>query len=329
MNSLVIQIQEPSDLAQARRSAIEAGRAADLDNDSVNRLDIVTAELATNLLMHAQRGEIVLTTPEQHSIEVIAVECSPLPADKPADPGVASQDLALTGSTLWLDLRTLRAQSQRVSAYTSTHQGKVISALVQPPWVERLPRTSVISLPITGESVCGDSWAQGEVSGRVLYMIADGLGHGAHAAEASALAATIFNGAMEESPDEIVRRMHKPMKATRGAAVMVVSLDREAELARWCGVGNISGTLQAPGGSRGLASDNGTVGHQTPRIRIQERPWFPTDTLIMHSDGLSGRWRLEKYANLLSFSTAAIAGVLYRDFSSERDDRTILVAKVA
>jgi len=37
---------------------------------------------------------------------------------------------------------------------------------------------------------------------------------------------------------------------------------------------------------------------------------------------------MEQYENLLSFSSATIAGVLYRDHNQERDDSTILVAKV-
>lgn len=312
-------------MAQARRFASEAGRAADFDEDSVSRLEIVTAELASHMLVHGRGGEILLTTPEEHSIEVIAVECVP----GALEPGLPSQELPATRSTAGLELDIVRAQSQRVSAYASTRQGRVISALVQPQRLLSLPGTAVISVPIAGESVCGDSWAQGAVCGRSLFMIADGLGHGLHAAEASQLATQIFDSAIKESPEEIVRRMHKPMKATRGAAVMIVSLESENGVARWCGVGNISGSLQRLGASRGLASDNGTVGAQAPQIRIQETPWSPADTLIMHSDGISGRWRMDQYDNLLSFSSAAIAGVLYRDYSGERDDRTILVAKVA
>ncbi len=321
----IVSVQEPSQVAEARRRAVEAGRAAHLDEESLGRLEIITTELATNLLAHAKGGEILITSPRDQSIEVIAADTGP----GLLNVELSFQDGFSTGTTPGLGLGAVRRQSQRVSAFASPGKGTVLSALIQPLSVVSLPETAVISVPLRGESVCGDTWSHAEDSGRHLFIIADGLGHGVHAAEASQLATQIFDGATNESPDEIVRRMHNALRATRGAAVMIVSLDRERQLARWCGVGNISGTLQRPGASRGMMSENGTVGHQAPRVRIHEAPWSPIDVLIMHSDGLSSRWRMEQYDDLLSRSSGTIAGVLYRDHSRERDDRTILVAKVA
>jgi hypothetical protein len=47
----------------------------------------------------------------------------------------------------------------------------------------------------------------------------------------------------------------------------------------------------------------------------------------MHSDGLNTRWDLALYPGIWSKHPALIAGLLYRDFSRERDDVTVLVAK--
>lgn len=323
--AVIVRVQEPPQVAEARRRASEAGRKQNLDAESLGRLEIVTTELATNMLAHAKGGEIVITTPREQSIEVIAIDTGPGISDL----ALSFQDGFSSGRTPGLGLGAIRRQSQRVSVFAPPGKGMVISALVQPASVASLPGIAVICVPVRGESVSGDTWAHAGDSGRELFMIADGLGHGEQAAEASQMAERIFQSALGESPDEIVRRMHNGMKATRGAAVMIVSLDREKRVARWCGVGNISSSLHRPGACRGMVSENGIVGHQTPRFRVQEAPWSPVDVLIMHSDGLSSRWQMENYDGLLPLSSATIAGVLYRDQSRASDDRTILVAKVA
>jgi hypothetical protein len=44
----------------------------------------------------------------------------------------------------------------------------------------------------------------------------------------------------------------------------------------------------------------------------------------MHTDGLGTRWSLDDYAGLLRRHPSVIAAVLYRDFSRNRDDATVL-----
>jgi hypothetical protein len=82
-----------------------------------------------------------------------------------------------------------------------------------------------------------------------------------------------------------------------------------------------------PGSSRGLASHNGTVGHQLHRIQEFTLPWNADSLLVMHSDGLKSSWDLKPYPGIWSKHPALIAGMLYRDFSREHDDVTVLVAK--
>jgi hypothetical protein len=120
--------------------------------------------------------------------------------------------------------------------------------------------------------------------------------------------------------------MHAAIGGTRGAAVAVAQLDPAASTLTFAGVGNIAGTLLAPGGaSRGLFSHNGTVGHQVRKVQPFEYPWSPGGVLVLHSDGLQTRWSLGAYPGLIRRHPAVIAGVLHRDFLRGRDDATVLV----
>jgi len=76
-----------------------------------------------------------------------------------------------------------------------------------------------------------------------------------------------------------------------------------------------------------MASHNGTAGHEVRKVQEFAFPWNPDNLLVMHSDGLSGRWDLGDYPGLWNKPSSVIAAVLYRDFARGRDDATILVAK--
>ena len=57
--------------------------------------------------------------------------------------------------------------------------------------------------------------------------------------------------------------------------------------------------------------------------------WPAHGMLIMHSDGLTGRWTLDTYPGLLVRHPAVVAGVLCRDALRGRDDATIVVVALA
>jgi hypothetical protein len=47
----------------------------------------------------------------------------------------------------------------------------------------------------------------------------------------------------------------------------------------------------------------------------------------MYSDGLKSSWDLKSYPGIWNKHPGLIAAILYRDFTRERDDVTVLVAK--
>jgi hypothetical protein len=47
----------------------------------------------------------------------------------------------------------------------------------------------------------------------------------------------------------------------------------------------------------------------------------------MHSDGIVPRWRVDAYEDQMPLHPALLAGLIYRDFSRDRDDVTVLVIR--
>ena len=67
--------------------------------------------------------------------------------------------------------------------------------------------------------------------------------------------------------------------------------------------------------------------HQLHRVHEFAYPWPPDALIVLHSDGLTSQWRLDRYVGLLGRRPSLIAGVLYRDFCRGRDDVTVVVIR--
>jgi serine phosphatase RsbU (regulator of sigma subunit) len=183
-----------------------------------------------------------------------------------------------------------------------------------------------VSVAIAGEPVCGDAWAAQLGPHQASLLVADGLGHGVLASEAAAAASAVFMGAPARPPAELVSTMHDALRSTRGAAVAVVNIDIDERLARFSGLGNISGTIVTPDYKRvTLVSHNGTAGHIARRVQEFSYPLLRGAVVVLHSDGLTAHWNPADYPGLWGRDPALIAAVLYRDFNRRRDDSTVAV----
>jgi hypothetical protein len=180
----------------------------------------------------------------------------------------------------------------------------------------------------TGEEVCGDSWIVHHRPGGPRVTIADGLGHGPIAAEASRTAIAVANDHIADSAIDLLDRIHGALRATRGAALAVAEIDCDRGIVRFAGLGNIAGCIISGGDTRRqMVSHNGTVGHQARKTQDFSYPWHRDSLLVLHSDGIATHWSLDSYPGLFYRHPSTIAGVLYRDFNRGRDDATVVVVR--
>jgi hypothetical protein len=156
-------------------------------------------------------------------------------------------------------------------------------------------------------------------------MVADGLGHGPDAAVAAQLAGAAFDAAPFAPPEQFFPSVHRALNGSRGAALARAIIGSSGDV-QYSGIGNIAGSLVSSERSRGLASQNGTVGVQIrSHVAAFSHAMSAPGVLVMHSDGITSRWSFDHYPGLLLRHPAVIAGVLTRDFVRGRDDATMLV----
>lgn len=329
--SVRVTMDEASQIGRARRAALTMASELGINADVAANIGLVATELATNLVRHAHDGAIMLrslTESQRRGVEILAVDKGP----GIRDVGAAMRDGYSTAGTAGTGLGAVRRISSEFDVYSAVDTGTVLMVRLWEPSVSR-PRATVdesfaigaVSVPMPGESECGDGWLVEQRDAAVLVAVVDGLGHGHEAAVASHEALRVVRGLPDLSPADMVQAANGPLRATRGAAIAVAKIDRRSSTVTFAGIGNIVGTIVGAASTKSLASHSGIVGHQMRHVHQFSYEWPSHAYLILHSDGLSARWRPEGYPGLLGHDPAIVAGVLHRDFARARDDATILV----
>lgn len=329
-NFLHLPVAEEGQAGEARRGAARWAREAGFGEELTARFTLVITELAKNLALHSAGGALLVRLTEPAS----SAGASILSLDKgPGSDnfGQCLRDGFSTAGTAGIGLGSVQRASASMEVHSQGGLGTAILARVQPVRstapAARPVTIGAIAVPCRGEHVCGDTIAELFGDGWARFLVADGLGHGPLAAEASQAAAAIFAAFPHLPLPEVLRRMHEKLRSTRGSAVAVAHLDLAKGELLYAGVGNISGTIIAGEKLTNLVSQNGTVGAAFPgEVRVFPYRWESGNLLVMHSDGLKSQWQLGRYRGLMSRHPELIAGVLYRDFNRGTDDATVLVA---
>ena len=322
-------MDDPSVPGAARRAAMELADRVGFTEARAGEVGIAVTEAATNLLKYARNGALMvrLARSARHAgVELAALDSGPGISDLAA----AAADGSSTGGTLGIGLGAIARLGSGYDLHSVPGRGTVLTAAFWPAGVTP-DRAGVdgITRAMTGEEVCGDAWAVRPAGDRCLVLVCDGLGHGPLAARASAEAVRAFLADPAEAPAELLRRLHRALAGTRGAAAAVACLDYPAGQLRYAGVGNIAGSVVTGDRRSALLCHPGIVGHQVRTIRETSYPLAPEGIVVLHSDGLTERWSLADYPGLAGHGPLVIAATLLRDAGLHRDDASVLVAKRA
>lgn len=308
-------------VGEVRRFSQDAARDLGFDETLTGKISIVVTELATNIVKHAGcPGEILLIEGEK-TLHILALDRGQ--GIKNIDRSMA--DGVSTGGTAGTGLGAIKRGASLYDIYTSEGDGTVIYAGFT-DGKKTLP-FGAICTPYKGEEVAGDTWAFKEVDSKLKFILADGLGHGLLASEASRLACEIYKEeAMEQ--ERMMQTLHLALRSTRGAAVSLADIDLRARTISFCGVGNVQGSIKGIGSAgKKCINYNGTIGVQIRKIQSMTYPYEKGDVFVLASDGLSTHWNLMDYPGILHRHPFVIAGVLYRDFFKNTDDVTVIVVR--
>ena len=320
-----IPVSDPSQVGEVRRAVSRMAQTLPLSPSRRGDAAIVATELATNLMRHARDGRMLLQV-MSHGVsrwlELLSVDGGPGMTDVQR----CLQDGYSTVGTPGNGLGAVKRLADEFDVHSMPGKGTVIVARIATSTAPSTVFTvGAVCLPFPGEDVCGDTWRSVEREQEIAVIVADGLGHGPEAAVAARLAGGAFEDEPFGTPEQFYQLAHRSLKGSRGAALARAVIGPSGDV-QYSGIGNIAGSLVGTERSRGMASDNGTVGvqirsHVSAFSHVMPAP----GVLLMHSDGITSRWSFDQYPGLLLRHPAVIAGVLSRDFLRGRDDATMLV----
>jgi anti-sigma regulatory factor (Ser/Thr protein kinase) len=329
MIHVCLEIGDASGVGHARRQVADMARDLGFGDVDVGRATLIVTEAASNLVKHADGGEILLRAARQpmgNEIDVLALDTGP----GIDDIGAALRDGFSSAGTSGTGLGAIARVASVFDCYSRPKAGTAVFARVALTggsangWM-----IDGINVPYPGELVSGDTWAVSRRDGKASVLLADGLGHGPSAHEAARVAAAAFRAHAADPPAQVAQHIHAALRPTRGAAIAVAQVDRSDNLIRFAGLGNIAGTIVNDGATRSVVSHHGTAGHDARRIQEFTYPWATGARLVLHTDGLATRWTLDAYPGLLTKHAVLVAAVLYRDFRRGRDDTTVVVVREA
>jgi anti-sigma regulatory factor (Ser/Thr protein kinase) len=326
-------VTERSQAGDARRQAVIWAEDNGCSKELQSQLALVITELAGNLVLHTTEGGcLVLRLAEGRGAEAVEV----LSLDKgpgSANFGTCLQDGYSTAGTSGIGLGAVKRAAEFFEVHSQPGIGTALLCIVtcKPTAQKAGQQFGLVNVPIKGEDVCGDAGAQLHLgNGRVRVLLADGLGHGPNAAEASQAAIAVFSASPQLALIPLLEKIHDALRATRGAAVAVAEVDVSSGKLRYAGVGNIAGYIVQGdvAQSTHLVSMNGTLGAVRSRIQEFSYPWMADALLVMTSDGIKNHWRLDRYVGIMHRHPSLIAGILFRDHARTNDDATVATLRI-
>ncbi|MBV4355841.1 ATP-binding SpoIIE family protein phosphatase [Pinibacter aurantiacus] len=301
----------------------------------IGEIDIIVAEITSNLAKHAGGGEILvhaITAPDEEGLEIISLDNGP----GMTDPLKMINDGMSTANTLGHGLGAIKRLSDNFEIFSLKDWGTVLLSRVfkksSTAQSKSKSKTEIRSIVVAkpGETVSGDATFHKVTKEHVTLFIGDGLGHGIEAYKAVMHAVdTVAKTPFILSPSEMLRQIHTETKRTRGLVGTVAIYSIKQKTWNICGIGNIATKSTNGFTSKNYLSYNGIIGHNIPNtLKEQVTDAEHSQTIIMCSDGIKTRWDLQKYPGILKCDLSILATVIYKDHARKTDDMSVIVGRV-
>jgi negative regulator of sigma-B (phosphoserine phosphatase) len=324
-------IETDADVEAARHATRAAAVAAGLPADATADFADFAGQAAAALILHGQGrgGELCLREVERRvaGAAVCGVELCVACEDRPLTP----IDLDRGGPLLNLPSSPL---ADEVDVDLRIGEGLRLRArrFVTPQ--ERRSEVAVLGRPAPGEHVSGDDAAFLRLPDRLVLCVADGLGKGAPAREASHRAVACLatdEGAASDDPAQLLAFADLALQGTRGAVMAAASHPFGGGTLRHACAGDTTTMVATAKGQRRLFCASHVLGTLPQRRRpfpAEEIQAQPGALIIMYTDGLVSRIALPEQPAFLLQHPLRVASYLLSRFTRGHDDALVLVSRL-
>jgi anti-sigma regulatory factor (Ser/Thr protein kinase) len=299
----------------------------------VGEIDIIVAELVSNLVKHGGGGRVAVKLEVEKDNTLLELIC--IDSGKGmADVNRMMVDGVSTKNTLGQGMGAMKRLSHLFQVYSMKDWGTVTliriwkndPALFNPGPLSQI--RSVI-IPKPGETACGDGFFYKATTDTISFFLGDGLGHGPEAEKAITQAGEAFMKCHEKDPASVIRYINSSVRKTRGLVGTVVSLDIKERKWRICGIGNIQTRIAEGIELKGYMAYNGIIGLNLPNtLKTHEMPYENGQLLLMCSDGIKSRWDIFRYQHIMRYDLSILCAAVLKDFSRNTDDAAVVACRI-
>lgn len=305
----------------------------DLPPNKISELDIIIAELTSNLVKYAQAGELlvrVIPGETMQGIEIISADSGP----GMIDTNRMMMDGVSTGGSLGQGLGAIGRLADFFQLYSLP--GRMTIGLVRmykkvpfPALTSPLASAQALLVSKVDQTPCGDGFYCKLTTTALRMFLGDGLGHGSAAHQAVEQATRTMARQNENSPAGWLTAIHRAAVGTRGLVGTAAVFTFSSRKWTVCGIGNIRTQLYGQGYTKSYAAQNGILGYNMPRTLLeQELPYEPGQCLVMASDGIQSRWNPARYPNAVRYDPMVLATAIYKEYGRQTDDMSVAVARI-
>ncbi len=342
-NILSFPVDNESDVGVCRRKSVALANEMGFSDVKTGEVAIIVTELVTNILKHGGgRGKVIICQIEnsqgQRAIEIWSCDVG----KGITDLSQVLKDGFSQSNSLGLGLGSIRRFSDELevnpddkeffdqpfidTSLQARHCIRSRKWLPNKQWLgnNKNIETGAASRCKPGESLNGDAYVINYLNPTIcIASVIDGLGHGKEANLASQLARQQILQRADQPIDSLMITIHNAIRGTRGVTIGVAYINTETNKLFFSGIGNIESFIMTPNGKKNLLSFGGIMGHNMRTPRVFEFPFNPGDILILHSDGITSRWKPEDLD--WKSSPQKNAEIILNQFSRPNDDATVLI----
>jgi anti-sigma regulatory factor (Ser/Thr protein kinase) len=330
---VALKADDRSYFAILKKQVHTMAKAGGFSEQKVGEIDIIVAEMVSNLVKHAGGGQVLVKLVEEkgaQGIELISIDHGPGMTDitRMVADGVS------TKNTLGQGLGAMKRLSEKFQVYSLKDWGTIILCRVFEKNLQDFTKpakeeTRYIVLPKPGEEACGDGVACKSTATHIKLFLGDGLGHGPEAAIAIKVGIKAFENDRTNDPVDIIKQINEAARKTRGLVGMVAVFDIRQKQWNLCGVGNTMARVSSNEKSHTYMSYNGIIGLNVPNtLKVQEVPYAAGQYVVLCSDGFKSKWDTIKYPVIHKYDPSILAAALLKDYARQTDDMSVAVCKL-
>lgn len=330
-NHICFTVADRSYFSLLKKEIHTLAASAGFTENKVGEIDIIVAEIVSNLVKHGKGGKLLVKLIEQDGIdgiEFISID----DGDGMMDINKMMVDGISTTNTLGHGLGAIKRLSNVFQVYTQKAWGTILLTRIfkeDLPYKKKRNEIRSVVVPKPGEEKSGDGFHCEIVNDHARLFLGDGLGHGPQANLAVQTAIKAFQECDDNNPVTIIRHIHSQVRKTRGLVGAVAIFSFKEKKWRLCGVGNISTRIITGIDVKNYLAYNGIIGYNMPTtLNYQETDFESGQVVVMCSDGIKTRWDHSKYTALLKYDLSVFSSVLLKDFGRYTDDMSVSAVRL-